>query len=324
MLISFIIPVYNCAFYIKRCVNSIVSQSFEDYEILLVNDGSKDHSLDLCLSLAERYNNIRVFDQKENKGASSARNVGLNNAIGDFIWFVDSDDYVLPVIREVANILQSVDADLYAFDYEIQLKNHVTMINLNSRSIMLTQADFAVKGAPHYLWNRVYRHSSILELRFLDGTKNIEDLLFNIQFIKRATRFYYSPLPIYRYLDDNQDSTSRNRSVRNLVKLSQDTIDIQTILFEEMNSCIDVDLKIVLNNMFNTSLAGHIYSLFSFYNYKRVKKIIVKYREKGWYPIGYTSDNRKANLYIFVVNRRFFIKIMSIFFAFNKCLKKWR
>lgn len=90
---SVIIPVYNAERTLSRCVNSILNQDFNDYEIILVNDGSKDKSLEICNDFSDKYENILTIN-KENGGASSARNAGLDHARGDFILFVDSDDYV--------------------------------------------------------------------------------------------------------------------------------------------------------------------------------------------------------------------------------------
>ncbi len=93
MKYSIIIPVYNSEKTLGRCIESIINQSYEDYEIILVNDGSKDDSLKICLEYSKKYENIITVNQP-NGGASSARNKGLETARGDFVLFVDSDDYV--------------------------------------------------------------------------------------------------------------------------------------------------------------------------------------------------------------------------------------
>lgn len=93
--ISIIIPVYNAEKTLERCVNSILSQDFTDFELILVDDGSSDKSGQLCQAFASRDRRVRVFHQN-NGGVSSARNVGLDNASGKWITFCDSDDYVLP------------------------------------------------------------------------------------------------------------------------------------------------------------------------------------------------------------------------------------
>lgn len=98
-MISVIVPVYNTKKYLRRCVNSLLQQTFQDLEIILVDDGSTDGSGELCDSYAARYERIRVL-HKENGGSSSARNLGLDNARGDYVGFVDSDDYADPDMYE--------------------------------------------------------------------------------------------------------------------------------------------------------------------------------------------------------------------------------
>ena len=92
---SFIVPVYNCASYLSACISSILNQRFEDYELLLIDDGSTDNSGALCDSFASRYAQIHAF-HKANGGAADARNYGLERANGSFILFIDGDDTVSP------------------------------------------------------------------------------------------------------------------------------------------------------------------------------------------------------------------------------------
>lgn len=94
-LISIIVPVYNVDAYLKQCIDSILNQKYENFELLLVDDGSTDKSGDICDVYGKRDKRVRVF-HKKNGGVSSARNVGLDNAKGDWIAFVDSDDIVTP------------------------------------------------------------------------------------------------------------------------------------------------------------------------------------------------------------------------------------
>ena len=91
--VSIIVPVYNAEKYISRCIESVLSQDFNDYELILINDGSEDSSLEVCETYRFNYKQIKVFSQK-NFGASSARNIGLQNAIGEYVCFIDADDYV--------------------------------------------------------------------------------------------------------------------------------------------------------------------------------------------------------------------------------------
>lgn len=91
--ISVIVPVYNVEKYLRRCIDSILAQTFTDFELLLIDDGSKDNSRDLCDGYAMKDERVRVF-HKKNGGVSSARNLGLDNAKGEWVSFVDADDYL--------------------------------------------------------------------------------------------------------------------------------------------------------------------------------------------------------------------------------------
>ena len=91
--LSIIIPIYNAENYISNCLKSIFAQSFSDYEVVLVNDGSKDKSLDMCKKIAYDDRRVTVID-KENGGASSARNAGIKAASGEYLMFIDADDYI--------------------------------------------------------------------------------------------------------------------------------------------------------------------------------------------------------------------------------------
>lgn len=119
-MISVIVPVYNTKEYLERCVNSLLMQTYSDMEIILVDDGSTDGSGELCDGFADREQRIRVF-HKENGGSSSARNLGLDNAKGDYIGFVDSDDYV--------------DADMYERLYAAIREHHVNAAQIGRDEI---------------------------------------------------------------------------------------------------------------------------------------------------------------------------------------------
>jgi len=116
-MISVIIPVYNCEKWLEACVSSLINQSYKDFEILLVNDGSTDGSEAVCKSLAGEHCCIRYFS-KENGGAASARNLGLDNAKGDYVAFVDADDTVKRnYLETLIKSATEYNADIVMCDY---------------------------------------------------------------------------------------------------------------------------------------------------------------------------------------------------------------
>ena len=115
MLLSIIVPIYNTEKYLEDCLQSILNQTFSDYELILVNDGSTDSSPEICEQYAERDGRIRVI-HKENGGVSSARNCGIEIAQGNYIWFVDSDDTIAYDALQVLNEYIREKPDLIVFN----------------------------------------------------------------------------------------------------------------------------------------------------------------------------------------------------------------
>ena len=104
--VSIIIPVYNVEKYLKRCLDSVCNQAYENLEILIVNDGSKDGSLKICNEYANKYSNIKLLNQ-ENQGLSESRNNGLKAATGEYVMFVDSDDWLCDgAVNEMVNFME--------------------------------------------------------------------------------------------------------------------------------------------------------------------------------------------------------------------------
>ena len=169
-MISIIIPVYNTQQYLPRCIDSILSQSFTDFELLLIDDGSTDGSGKICDAYAEKDNRIRVF-HKENGGVSSARNLGLNEAQGEWICFVDSDDELLPdglqiMADGISNEVDMIMAGYYEFEGETLLTDTSKfgkdgLISRNDALLMM----YPSESMPYmgYPWGRLYKRNLVLE-----------------------------------------------------------------------------------------------------------------------------------------------------------------
>ena len=117
-MISVVIPVYNVDKYITDCLESIVSQTFSEWEVVMVNDGSSDRSVEICKSFCERDSRFRVLEQ-ENRGVSAARNTGIDACRGEYIFFMDADDTILPNTFEALNaVLHETKADMVSFQFQ--------------------------------------------------------------------------------------------------------------------------------------------------------------------------------------------------------------
>lgn len=199
--ISVIVPVYNAEEYLDKCINSILNQSFSDFELLLVDDGSTDNSGAICNTYAQKDSRIRVFD-KENGGVSSARNIGLDNAIGEWISFIDADDhigknYLQDFVKVGLNKEELIVQELVK-DGKIKKSYDYGNWSLEDIEILLNNNDIFSNGFP---FCKLYNLAVIKE-NFLKFNKNLrfcEDLVFyleyisyikSIKFINHASYFY--------------------------------------------------------------------------------------------------------------------------------------
>lgn len=211
MKISIIIPAYNAQATIKRCINSIISQTYHDIEIIMVDDGSTDGTLEIMNEFNDLYNNIVVLSQ-DNEGVSSARNRGLEIADGDFIMFVDSDDTIEPNTCEVLISQMSDDISLIIFGMNIFKKDILL------RKSYLDDCIVDVSNFPENYWklrainlgpcNKMYRKKSILSnfditLSLGEDTKFVIDYLKNFQLVKVVHNCFYNVNL------DNQQSLNR-------------------------------------------------------------------------------------------------------------------
>ena len=194
-LISVIVPVYNVEKFLNQCVDSILAQTYKNFELILVDDGSKDKSGDICDDYAEKDPRIRVF-HKENGGVSSARNCGLDNARGEYVCFVDSDDWVHNTYIEDMVKPEMYDLVIQGFkDGNITKKYSIEYIT-NQIEILDAFIYHLLKqdGPSHIIYSKLYK-SSIIEINKLRFDENIwlgEDLLFNLQFISYSKNVYFT------------------------------------------------------------------------------------------------------------------------------------
>ena len=210
--ISIIIPIYNTEAYLPKCIDSILSQSFTDYELLLIDDGSIDNSGAICDNYAQQDNRIKVFHQK-NGGLSSARNTGLDHAQGEWIYFVDSDDELkLNGLQTLVDCI-SDDVDCVMGGYEqYDLDGNLIETEKKHETLTLSKQDSLLVLFPEhtiiysylgYVWNRLFRKRIIQDhsLRFDETVGIKEDTLFVTQYLCKSngkTRF--TTTPIYKYI----------------------------------------------------------------------------------------------------------------------------
>lgn len=205
MLLSVIVPVYNVEEYLPRCIDSILAQTYENLEILLVNDGSRDHSGAICDEYARKDSRIRVF-HKENGGQSTARNLALDAMTGEFLTFVDSDDWLEPdayasmmalAMEEKVKLVSAGRFDVSARTGEKKLGLCPKKQEVLSAEEMLGRL-FTWDGCDSSPCDKIFHSSLFAQIRF-PSRSNCEDVAIVYRLVEAAGTVAMLPKPIYNY-----------------------------------------------------------------------------------------------------------------------------
>ena len=206
-LLSIIVPVYNCEQYLKENIESILGQSLEDFEVIYVDDGSSDSSLQLLKSYEKKDKRIRVLEQ-ENMGPSAARNAGLKIAEGSYIGFVDGDD--------------TIDGDYFRLLYEAASGDHMPVADIEGTEFFEGERDIKefpelfYKWLLHPVWNKLFKGDVLRQenIYFDRQVKMGEDILFVLDYIEKGgiKGFRAAKGAAYHYRRDNEGSLSRREA----------------------------------------------------------------------------------------------------------------
>lgn len=294
MKLSIIIPVYNVEPYLERCVHSILRQTLDvsEYEIILIDDGSKDNSGAIADKLAAEYANITVFHQ-HNQGQSVARNLGLDNASGDYIWFIDSDDYIInDHISEVLSIACGNDYDIVCFWMDIvdiqgnpMGRGAVQPLELrrvySGKEALMDGLELGGPCTSLYSRRLIDRY----HLRFYPGISQ-QDVEFNTRIYSLADTVYFTDYLIYRYFKTGQSTTTTN-SLANRLRLLLDNAVVTRETNRFAKDLKDKELSNFLSRRVNSIIVGQILSIIrnrclpiEFYD-----SYILRITEYGLYPI---------------------------------------
>lgn len=200
-LLSIIVPIYNVAAYLRRCIDSIIKQNFNDYELILIDDGSTDGSGIICNEYAVANLHVRTF-HKTNGGVSSARNLGINKANGKYVWFVDPDDYITEdSLAPMSHLLATHSCDVYEFPFLRNGKKQQLSLGSFKLTENKTIVRFFVMYPKFHLWNKIIKRETIGDARYIEGISIGEDFLFLCSIFDKAKTYMYCSLYIYNYFD---------------------------------------------------------------------------------------------------------------------------
>ena len=235
--VSIIVPVYNAEKTIGRCIDSILGQQYTDFELLLVDDGSKDGSGAICDSYAMADSRVQVI-HKENTGVSDTRNIGISRARGVYLQFLDSDDWITPdATKLLVEAAGEHNCDLVISDFYRVVGERVSRKGDIDEDRVLTREEYAAhmmeQPADFYygvLWNKLYRRDIVADhhLQMDPEISWCEDFMFNLEYIRHAQRFYALQVPIYYYVKTKGSLASQSLSISK-------TIRMKLMLFEYYN-----------------------------------------------------------------------------------------
>ena len=203
-LISIIVPVYNVEQYLEKCVCSIINQTYKNLEIILVDDGATDSSGNMCDELAKSDNRIKVY-HKENGGLSDARNYGVERATGEYIGFVDSDDYIdSEMYEKLYEAIKKEDVDVAECNFRFIYSNRITNYTDDKYYLVLNKDEYTkeyvtmnrIFGAA---WTKLIKSSLAKEIKFPKG-KLFEDGFYSLELMKKARNFVIFDSPYYNYV----------------------------------------------------------------------------------------------------------------------------
>lgn len=239
LLVSVIVPIYNVEQYLARCVDSIIKQTYENLEIILVNDGSTDDSLKICYEYKNKDTRIKVFDKK-NGGLSDARNYGMRHATGQYLVFVDSDDSIHnQMVEFLYNSIICSQADISVCNfkkvYEDEISRDIKFDFEQERNFLQLYDNIKAIGElfnpDKYIiftvaWNKMYKKEAFLDIEYPKG-KIHEDEFTAYRLFYNAKKIVYLDKPLYYYLQRNNSIMNQGFSEKRFHKIEayQERID---------------------------------------------------------------------------------------------------
>jgi len=255
-LLSIVIPVYNVEDYIEKCIHSIFNQSVSKnfFEVIIINDGTKDNSLKICVRLQKLYPEIILITQ-ENKGLSGARNTGLKKAIGDYIWFVDSDDWIEQncidfILKFITNTKLP---DIIWLGHNVITNERISKCYIPKESKEISGEELYINHLDnlYYIWKFIYKRNFLLEhkLEFFEGIL-YEDQEFTPRVLSVAKNCTTIPIIAYNYL-------IRTKSISN--KITNRNINDKIFILEQLDK---LRSKVFISKRFKNKIEENMIYLF--------------------------------------------------------------
>lgn len=296
--VSIIIPVYGVEKYLEECLDSIINQTYSNLEIILIDDESPDLCPAICDAYALRDNRIKVI-HKKNGGAGSARNAGLKMCTGEYICFVDSDDYVYPdYVENLLNKAVCQDADIVASNFEYLYQDKKIPGGMKGQvqafSAVEYLEEFLINWNCSLIWNKIFKRDVLKNLFFVEG-RRIDDEFFTYQAVMKANKIVQIEDNLYVYR--MRKSSVMNISVNRYEKMLEDQIDYFTERYNKVTENYPELKKAYLENLMDNMIRWKRQSVSYPEVMQKVKAVIRLYRNEILF-----GNASMKNKYIFIKN----------------------
>lgn len=236
---SIIVPVYNCERYLEKCIKSIINQEYKNIELILVNDGSKDKSGSIC----KKYSNIDsriLYIEQINSGVSIARNKGIETASGNYITFVDADDYIeKTTLKRINEKVEALQCDIFKYCYikETKLLKRKYRFSIEQNKKII-KSDYKEKIIPYVfktfdlsnVWNAVYKKELFSGVRFDENLKYGEDFKFMIETLLKSKSIYINSDILYHYVYNKNSAINGKNTMERMIDNIISCLDIQKMV----------------------------------------------------------------------------------------------
>lgn len=291
VLVTIIIPVYNVAQYLPKCLDSVINQYYRNLDIILIEDASTDDSNQICHHYSNLDSRIRLIEHPINKGISFNRKEGIDLAKGEYIFFLDSDDYIeLNLVDKVVKVMQDQEVDIVSFSYrkfgESQLDYRCQICDLSEK---ITDTNQFLNHMTSYLWDKCFKKALLKDLTYFLDLNYGEDHIILIQAASKASAFYCLSEPLYWYRQTSGSLSNKHSldkhfkliySFEQLLKLYDKHNNYSLISYIE--KCILMRYQRILILRLDTIMTKEEKQDF-YYSLKQLKKSPLLHQYKGFH-----------------------------------------
>lgn len=272
--ISIILPVYNGENLIEKCINSILEQTYQNWELIIINDASTDNTINVIDTLCKDDSRIKLINNEENYGVSRSRNLGIEEAIGEYITFIDADDfYEKNALDKMHTIIIEQKCDAVRFSYNscssnIEKRLYTDKYNnklYTKENISEFTKDILKNDLQAYLWLIMLKSEIAKQIKFNENLGMMEDTVWYIEILDKLNTLYFTNEILYNYTDnENSASHSLNKSKRNIqnvLLINKFYTDFFINKEEEYKTIYSTGLLgVILENIYKFSLSKEILS----------------------------------------------------------------